>query len=53
MFKIMNKGGKKKTKQKTKKEKKEFNKGTKKGLPNDLKEIYLLFIYIILLCYFI
>lgn len=53
MFKIMNKGGKKKPKQKTKKEKKEFNKGTKKGLPNDLKEIYLLFIYIILLCYFI
>lgn len=49
MFKTMNKG-KKTTKRK---EKKELKKGKKKGLPNNLKEIYLFFMYIILFCYFI
>lgn len=49
MFKTMNKGGGKKKR----KEKKELKKGTKKGLPNNLQEIYLFFTYIILFCYFI
>lgn len=49
MFKTMNK-----EKNPTKiKEKEELKKGTKKGLPNNLKEIYLIYTYVYSVWFFI